>query len=395
MTTIYCRSPFLVPIDEASQVSGKLELFIWKKGETEPVTPTITLTKNIASPTQKELYWDISPYIQDKIEYNLNVIDGDYAFETTKNWCYVRVKKYYNTTVGGAYILLTNTLYNSVYGYTDPLQGPNATPGGNSTYNIVNPGGTDIIKVLYNTSVTQTIGSDIINYAFGQISFLIEYTSGEDYYIRYRTSAGILYDYQLTNPVGPISTTASNTYYICVPLPYTADAGTIYDIQLVKDTSVYAGIGKYQLLESCKYSDSAINYINRYGGLETIPFFAKKTDTLDIKKTSYNLMNKINVISSSSITYDTRIGQSRDFNVNGSKNIKLNTGWVNENISIKMQDLMFSETALFTNGIAAYQQNVPVKIKTSSLKYQTHLNDKTINYEIDIELSSDVINNIS
>jgi len=67
MRTIYSRSPFLIVVNETTQVEAKIELFIWRKGQTEPVTPTITLSKSIPSPTQKGCVWDITPYINGKI----------------------------------------------------------------------------------------------------------------------------------------------------------------------------------------------------------------------------------------------------------------------------------------------------------------------------------------
>ena len=92
--------------------------------------------------------------------------------------------------------------------------------------------------------------------------------------------------------------------------------------------------------------------------------------------------------------YNTSFGQSRNFNVNGSKTIKLNTGWVPENFSNKMQDLLLTETALFYNQYNVFQQGNAIQVKTSTLKYQTHLNDKAINYEIDIDLAYNTINNV-
>jgi len=389
MRTIYSRSPFLIVVNEATQVEGKIELFIWKKNETEPTgTASYTLTKSIPSTTQKACVWDVSPYIKERITFDVNIIDGDYdyAFETFDNWCYVRIKRYYKTS-GGSFTLLDNTLYNSVYGYTDYLQGASSIPSQNQTFTI----GGDTIRTLYTTAVKHTLGESL--FGVGQISLLIDYVSTATYDVVYNVVGGSqLYTYNLNSiGGGPIGVSAS--YYIGVPLPYTSNTETVYDIQLWRNGSLYQTIGKYQLLDTCKYKDSCINYINRYGGVETMTFVGKKADNLEVKRTEYNLMQDLTVTTTNA-TYNTSLGQTRSFNVNGSKTIKLNTGWVAENFSNNMEDLLLTETALFYNQYTYFQQAAPVQIKSSSLKYQTHLNDKAINYELDIELAYNTINNV-
>jgi hypothetical protein len=387
MRTIYCRSPFLLNVNETTQVAGKLELFIWRKDQTEPTIPTITLSKNIPSTTQKVCVWDISPYI--KANINFSVIqpdDPDYAYEVYDNWCYVRVKRYYKPSAG-SFTLIDNTLYNSVYGYTDYMQSTNAIPYGAASFTF----GNDIIRCLYNTSVKQTLGDS--SYGVGQISFLIDYNSSNTYDIKYFGNGSILQEFYLNSPNGSIITGSSASYYIKAPLPYTSGQNITYDIQLWKNGSLWQTIGKYQAIAACKYQDSCINYINRYGGVETITFIGKKTDTLEVKRTEYNLMQDL-ITSGPNTYYNTSLGQSKSFNVNGSKTFKLNTGWVTENFSNKMQDLLLTETSLFYNQYNLLQQGNAIQVKTNTLKYQTHLNDKAINYEIDIDLAYNTINNV-
>lgn len=388
MRTIYCRSPFLITVNETTQVEGKIELFIWKKGETEPTgTASYTLTKSIPSTTQKACIWDVSPYIKGKISLSaISPDDPDYAYETYDNWCYIRIKRYYKPS-GGSFTLIDNTLYNSVYGYTDYMQGANAIPYGAASFTF----GNDVVKCLYNTSVKQSMGESLTG--IGQISFLIDYNSSNTYDVKYFGNGSILQEFYLNSPYGSIVTGSSASYYIKVPLPYTTNENVVYDIQLWKNGTLWQTVGKYQFVDACKYFDSCINYINRYGGIETMTFYGKKTDTLEVKRTEYNLMQDFTT-GTTNVTYNSSVGQSRNFNTNGSKTIKLNTGWVDENFSNKMQDLLLTETALYTNQNTLFQQGIPIQVKTSTLKYQTHLNDKAINYEIDIDLSYNTINNV-
>ena len=72
---VRARSPYIIFINEVGQTSGKLELRIWKKGETKPTLPTYSFTKSIPSPTQTLLRFNISPYLKDFISnilYDVN-----------------------------------------------------------------------------------------------------------------------------------------------------------------------------------------------------------------------------------------------------------------------------------------------------------------------------------
>ena len=76
---VRARSPYMIFIDEVGQTSGKLELRIWKKGESKPTLPTYSFTKSIPSATQTLLRFSISPYLKDFISNELNDVDTWYC----------------------------------------------------------------------------------------------------------------------------------------------------------------------------------------------------------------------------------------------------------------------------------------------------------------------------
>ena len=76
---VRARSPYIIFINEAGQTSGKLELRIWKKGETKPTLPTYSFSKPIPSPTQTLLRFNISPYLKDFISNELIKVDTWYC----------------------------------------------------------------------------------------------------------------------------------------------------------------------------------------------------------------------------------------------------------------------------------------------------------------------------
>ena len=76
---VRARSPYIIFINEVGQTSGKLELRIWKNGETKPTLPTYSFTKSIPSATQTLLRFNISPYLKDFISNELNDVDTWYC----------------------------------------------------------------------------------------------------------------------------------------------------------------------------------------------------------------------------------------------------------------------------------------------------------------------------
>jgi hypothetical protein len=88
------------------------------------------------------------------------------------------------------------------------------------------------------------------------------------------------------------------------------------------------------------------------------------------------------------VNYDYRRGQTKPFNINGNGSIKVNTGWVTEDYFEWVQDMMLSDTILYTN------DEIPVTIKTTSMQKRTSINDKNINYTLEFEFANKLINNI-
>jgi hypothetical protein len=88
----------------------------------------------------------------------------------------------------------------------------------------------------------------------------------------------------------------------------------------------------------------------------------------------------------SSVNYNTSLGQSKTFNINGSQTIKLNTGFVDENYSELITDLLLSETVLL--------DSKPVIVKTQGSDLKTSLKDRLINYEMEFEYAYNLINDV-
>jgi hypothetical protein len=128
-----------------------------------------------------------------------------------------------------------------------------------------------------------------------------------------------------------------------------------------------------------KYTINTIQYINRYGTWDFIHFYKASQDNFSV--TSERFRKSIGTSSSSGFTYDTTDNIYQQFNTNGKVTTTLNTGWVTEDYREAIKDLMMSEKILL-NGL-------PVNVVTNSVTLQKSINDRTINYTIEVEEAYD------
>jgi hypothetical protein len=86
------------------------------------------------------------------------------------------------------------------------------------------------------------------------------------------------------------------------------------------------------------------------------------------------------------VNYNVSRGQFKSFNINGLQKISLNTGFVDQNYSDLIQDLMLSNTVLL--------DGKPVQVLTNQNDIKTSLKDKNINYQIEFEYAYNLKNNV-
>jgi len=339
MNTIFIRSPFFITVNEVGQVGSKVELFIWNNPDTIPTDPTYTLKKNIASTTQTENTYNISNYCKEFIKH----IFPEYSDETPKpedfnNYCNVTVKRY--KLVGTTYSLLDTTDYIAVEGYTSYL-------GGVNQYSI-----SDVVP-LFNSDIVLNLQENQLIYvnALFNVGSYTWSTSLNDYDFDVLDSPKIM----------------------MLPLYYDINNNINEILWGANSTKVY-------LNEICepKYTPLVCSFVNRFGGWSFINFFKAQVNSIEVKGSEYNHY-------SDTINYNVYEGQRKTFNLNGNQKVKLNTGWIPQNYSELIQDLLLSETILL--------DNKPAKLTTKSTNLKTSLQDKNINYEMEFEYAYSLINN--
>ena len=141
---------------------------------------------------------------------------------------------------------------------------------------------------------------------------------------------------------------------------------------------------RVELIEECKYDPIKVTFVNKFGAFQDIWFFKNNSLSISAKSTDYksNLM-----VNDTYLTYDH---QNTTLNINGSEKLKVNSGFYPEQYNEVFKQLLLSEKVWILVDSVTY----PVKITSKSLKFKTQLNEKLIEYALDLEFSNDIINNI-
>ena len=111
-----------------------------------------------------------------------------------------------------------------------------------------------------------------------------------------------------------------------------------------------------------------------------------------------NLFESGLVLGAVEMSYDTQKHQQQIYNTIGNETIQLNTGFIDEQYSEVIKQLLLSENIVATIKDDASQfteKILPVNIDTKSLDIKTKLNDKLINYTLDFSFAFNKINDVT
>ena len=331
MNVIQTRKPFLIEINEPDQTGSKLELFIWN-GEAGdlPTNPTYVFEKDIASYTNKSNVYNISNYIAEYIQYGSN-----YGEFNTDYFARVRVKRYKN--VGGTYTLLNTLDYFALNG-TQDINGFDLKLTPESTYYFDSNNLSDY-KIAFNT----VFGYNRIRHIDIEtnVSHISSFTAGKMYYI---------------NPF---------TYM-------TGNKGIKLQFIGILNNTIHEWIFLPQ--SECKYTPVSVEFANRYGTIFKTVFFKASKEQFSIENNDFRLLQSVN-----GNYYSGK--QRQTFNTIGKQQFVINSGWVNEDYSEVIKDILMSEYILLDGQYAL--------IDSKSIDIQKHINNKLINYQLTFTLAND------
>lgn len=356
---INARSPYFITVNESGQIGSKIELFISPGEIALPSEATYTLSKRSPSSSQLRTDYNISQYIREYIDTTSSVYGGNYIFAN------VRVKRYKETSVG-VFELLNTVDHFGVNGYTLYSDGYNYTDSSSLFVCLANPS----IEINYQEGIESS--------KYPYINALVDFTAN--------ASSKVDVSYKDMNGRNEVVVTYDTNNKSAIKVPVRTSSAKFDNGNTVtlnwKPAGTTVSITKtFTVKPICetKYEPIQCTFINRFGGWQFLTFFKAKSSSINVMGTSYNVLP-------SSVDYNIKKGQTNTFNINGKQSIKLNTGWVPENYSELIQDLLLAETILL--------DDVPVEIKTQSSDIKTSLKDRNINYEMEFEYAFNLINNV-
>ena len=162
------------------------------------------------------------------------------------------------------------------------------------------------------------------------------------------------------------------------------------EIQISSDDGVKTL--KVKTISECKYNPYRITFKNKYGVMEDLWFFKKSESSMSVTSEEFRA-NQFKQRSSGGRDRDAGlVRSSREYGKNGVESMTLNSGFVDEALNESFKQLMLSEEVQLLDS----DNNVlrAVKISDSQLKMKTSVNDKLINYTIEVEFSNNIIDDI-
>ncbi len=138
-------------------------------------------------------------------------------------------------------------------------------------------------------------------------------------------------------------------------------------------------------ISECKHTPYKLTFINKEGALEDLWMFKKSELSMDVKRKEYqnNQMNANGTFVRSNHQFKTMGIESR-------QKLNMNSGFVPEVMNENFRQLLQSEFVWITwLGLV-----VPVTLKKTDIKFQTRLDDKLINYDIEASFAFNHINTV-
>jgi hypothetical protein len=338
---LFARSPRSVLVTGVASDLVRCDLYIWNSPASIPATPTLTLSKPIPSTLATTVFFNISPYVRNYITHTSFTEIASQAVVPVANYCYCTAKTYLNNTL----VETSEFICFDGYGYFDEASNP-------SLSNVLMTPNEFYVKENDNS---------------GSVSvFVNSLTTLEARYTQLGTGATT--NVALSGIIKQVPMVHSS---------YTATGNTLR----IFNTSGSVTLATFTFTTQCepRYTPIECDFVNKFGMWQRLIFFKAKRNNIEVSGTDWRLMPQTPI-------YNTTVGYDKVMNINAKEIVRLNTGWVEENVSEAIQQLMLSEVILL--------DNKPVKMKTKSIEKFKKINDKMINYLMEFEYANDIINNV-
>lgn len=158
----------------------------------------------------------------------------------------------------------------------------------------------------------------------------------------------------------------------------------------------------YPICEN-KYEPVQVAYISKYGTWNYATFFKRSEETINVTKDEFRTIT--GNVQNGEYTYGLHNPVYKKYNTNGKRRLTLNSGFVAEEFKDVMEQLLLSEYVLVvtsdkrtvvksgsTYTYTAGNGAVAVNVATNSVTKKKSVNEKLIQYSLDLEYAFDELN---
>lgn len=379
--------------------SAELKIYIFGSGG-KPTTPNYTLAKTKLS-GEDTINFEISELIKDYVDVTF---DGSYVDAVTTKFVETALTRTFKGTVNGTEVSVSDPSplerkFVAFRGY-----------GGNfhtNTYNVDN-------NPYFDTNVNPTLSRDILIsnrkiYSPRGADINVPFYTAEDgaYKVDFLDGTTVTTTKVTGGNVSDITadkddiradnfTGVLDVFTADMTLLRSEDSSGSSKIQTTSETITAVrytnslGASRsipVELIDECKHTPYKITFLNRYGALQDLWFFKKRTDEFSVEREQYN--KTILTTNSTGVAFNPNHHQSNLLDVSSDRAFRMNTGFISEDHNEVINELMVTEFCWLTDG-----EVIPVKPTTSSMVRKTELNDKLINFEVEFEYANSYIQNV-
>ena len=331
----------------------KVEVFVWTGTNTIPVTPVATIERVPDTFASGRAFVDIHKIAQQYLTadfftastYQVNINGGAV-------WAAVKVQGIYD---GGSTAIITSNVVLATNGYTYTAQGFN----------------TPLVTSGLLTSKTK---------------FIIPQNT-PSYYVWFDASVVTELEIDVTT-VSPVAVTGSTNQIQGVDLVQLYEnAGVSGDALLL----VTIGVSQISFVieRPCenRYGLIPLHYLNRWGVYESYVFNALHRTQVDVTRESFQRAMYAQTDMSARWAYGYQM--NTPYMVNAKEKYTLNSNYIPEGDNDSVQQMFLSDNILLEDGAIK-----SATITDSSLGFKTRTNDKLIDYTINVEVNSPLINKV-
>lgn len=174
-------------------------------------------------------------------------------------------------------------------------------------------------------------------------------------------------------------------------VPYLADGNaTIRYVAIgATDTSVTIEdqVITVKRLDPCKYTSIKMTFLNKYGAFQELYFDKKSVESVNTKRDFFE--RTFTKTSDGTDVVGTN-HENKIVNVNSKRKLTLNTDYLDESMNEVFTEVLNSELVYIKIG----SLDLPCNIVDSQLRFKTSVNDRLVNFTINVELAYNEINRL-